>query len=106
MNKQINIVVKNEVPNFAKASGWAFEFDIPSDNPDDYYYVHNNTEVQQAWDEIIDLAVEYLNTLYAPDAKFIWDNDYTDFLVLHRFPSTTPKKRIKREIRGDSYAIY
>ena len=73
------IIEKNQVPNFAKESGWKFEFDIPSDDPDDYYYIHNNTEVQQAWDETIDLAVEYLNSLYSdlfPDYRFVWDDNY------------------------------
>ena len=62
----IRVLTRDEIPYYAKECGWEFDFDIPSDNPDDYYYIHNNTEVQQAWDETIDLAIKYLNTTY-PD---------------------------------------
>ena len=67
-------IVYDLVPVIAKEHGWQYEFDIPSEQPADYFDIYTNTEVRQMWHETIDLAVEYLNEIGSPNIKFIWED--------------------------------
>ena len=79
-------IVYDLVPVIAREHGWQYEFDIPSEQPADYFDIYTNTEVREMWHDTIDFAVGYLNEIGSPDIKFIWNYDIVDEIDGVEFP--------------------